>query len=324
MNLGDIRLSLYDRLGYNASPDSTVTRRLDRYINTSHREIITKKQMGKLRRWVLTFSSTANSPYCVLPQAAVMVLAIADRATNRILDEISLQDLRARDPGLNFASSIPDSYVILNMASPVAKDPSVACQPFVVSTSASDGNGVSAIIEGTITGGYYRRAEIGMNGLTPVAIDSIATWEHFTKFYLSGKATGTVTLTQGSGGNELSRIVAGRSRARYTQLHLSGTPASAATYYADVELHIDDMINPSDEPYTPEDFDWLLECGAARLEYLRRGGVSMSQWKVENDRWRSGLMDCQAFVTRLTGVARGSSKRNQFSQLPWNFPASPM
>lgn len=324
MNLGDTRLALYDRLGFNSSPDSVVTRRLDRYINTSHKEIITKKSMGRLRRTVLPFTSNAGSPFAVLPQAAVQVLAIADRATNRILDEITLQDLRARDPGLNFASTIPDAYTIINMAASVALDPSSATQLFAVSTSAADGTGISAIVEGIITGGYYRRAMTAMNGVTPVALDSSTAWIHITKFYLSGQATGNVTLTQGNGGNELARVVPGRSRARYTQIHFSGTPAAAATYYADVELHIDDMVNPSDEPYIPEDYDWLLECGALRLEYLRRGSPAIMQYKAELGRWIDGVKELQAFVTRLSGVARGPRRSYQFSQLPWNYPASGM
>lgn len=323
MNLGDIRLAIYDRLGYNSNVDSPVTRRLDHYINTSHKEIVTRKQMGKLRRWVLPFTCTANSPYVVLPQSAAQVICIVDRVNNRPLDEISLQDLRIRDPGLTFAGSIPDSYVVLNTASSVAVDPSTASQLYAVSDSVSDGPGLSVLVEGMITGGYYRRASVGLNGLTPVALDNNSTWIHVTKFYLSGKSTGNVTLTQGSGGNELSRVSQGRSRARYTTLHLSGTPSTAITYYADVELHIEDLVNPSDEPYTPEDYDWLLECGALRLEYLRRGGSSLQQYAAENARWTMGVKDLQAWVTRQTGIARKDNKRSQFSQLPWNFPASP-
>lgn len=319
MNLGDLRLNIFDTLGYYSSPDSTVTRRIDRYINTSHREILTRKQMGKLRRWVLPFSCVANSPFAVLPQAAVMILAIADRTTNRILDEISLQDLRARDPGLQFSSTIPDAYVVLNMSSSIAADPAAATQLFVQSDSAADGAGLMANIEGTITGGYFRRAQVSMNGLTQAAVDANTAWIHISKFYLTGKCTGNVTLLD-SGSVELARIAPGRTRGRYTTIHLSGTPAAIYTYYADVELHVEDMINPSDEPYTPEDYDWLLECGALRLEYQRRGTPAMAQWKVEQGRWEQGVRDLQSFVTRQTGVARGNRKTG-FSQLGWAFKA---
>jgi hypothetical protein len=319
MNLGNIRGTIYDRLGYYQNPDSAIVRRLDRMINDSHREIVTRKSMGRLRRAVLTFPSTSGNPLAVLPQAAVMVLAIADRSTNRILDEITLQDTRARDPGLKFTSSIPDAYTIINLSSAVAQDPAAALQLFVVSDNAADGAGISANIEGIVTGGYYRRARTALNGVTAVAMDTSTAWIHITKFYLSGQATGNVTLTDG-GANTYAQIVPGRSRARYTQIHLSGVPASAGTYYADVELHIDDMANPSDEPYTPEDFDWLLIAGALRLEYLRRGGPAMQQWKVEEKRWTDGVKDCQSFVTRTSGVARGSRK-TQFSHLGPFFPA---
>jgi hypothetical protein len=321
MTLSDIQSAVYDRLGYNATPGSEIVRRLNRYINDSHRAGLAGRQMGVLRRAVLTFSSVASSPFAVLPQAAVQVLAIADRTTNRILDEITLQDLRARDPGLNFASTIPDAYTIISYAAAVARDPSAATQLYAVSDDTRDGIGLSVYVEGTITGGAYRRASVTMNGTTPVALDSSTAWEHVTKFYTSGKGYGTITLTEGSGGTVLATIQPARNFSRYTQIHFSGTPVSAATYYADVELHIDDMIHPRDEPYFPEDFHYILEAGCLRKEYLKR--QRMDQYKVEQMIWDRGLADMRAWVTRRSGVARSSKRTRQFTQLPWNFRASP-
>src|SRR5437016_11975114 len=114
MVLSDIEGSLFDRLGFGANPDSSHTRRIRRFINLTHREILGMKGFGRLRRAVLPFNSVSNSPFAVLPQAAVAIIAIADRTSNRILDELTLQDLRRRDPGMKSGSAIPDGYVVIN------------------------------------------------------------------------------------------------------------------------------------------------------------------------------------------------------------------
>jgi hypothetical protein len=322
MNLGQIELAVYDRMSFNSTPDSAVTRRFRQYINDSYREILGKRGFGGLRRAILPCASVAGSPLMVLPQSAVSIIVITDRLNNRTLEPISIQDLRFRDPGLNFTNAIPDAYTILNYSACVAADPTVADQLWVVSDAAADGSGLSANVEGTITGGYYRRASVAMNGLTAINISStISTWLHVTKFYISGAASGNVTLHQTSGvGPELSRIVPGRSYPRYTLIHLSGTPAASQTYYADVMLHVEDMRNINDEPLMPEDFHWLLECGALKREYMRREKVA--QWKVEDANWRQGVADLGAFIRRRGGVSTGGQRGNdrrrvsQYSS-PW-------
>lgn len=322
MNLGEIEGSLYDQLGFPTTPDSSTIRKFRRYINTTQREILGKRGLSRLRRGILTFTSTANSPLAVLPQSCVHISIIADRTNRTVLDQISLQDMRFRDPGVASLSSNPDAYVVVNMASPVALDPSAAAALYVISDSAADGTGISASIEGTITGGYYRKASVAMNGLTAVAVDTSTAWEHITKFYVSSGAAGNITLRQTSGvGTELARITLGRTYARYTLLYLCPTPASAITYYCDCELHIEDMTAPKDEPYLPEDFHWLLESGALRREYEKR--EKGTQWKIEEDRYRQGLADLKLWVNRTGGVSIGGQRTGvprRFSQLGSNYP----
>jgi hypothetical protein len=322
MNLGQIELGVYDRLNFNSTPDSALARRVRRYINDAHREILGKREFGQLRRNILTCSSVANSPLMVLPQAAVAIIIISDRATNRTLDVISLADVRFRDPGLKFTSSIPDSYCVINYASVVAADPSVGDSLFVISDAAADGSGLAVNIEGTVTGGYYRRASVALNGLVAVNINAtITTWEHITKFYISGTAVGNVTLLQTSGaGPELARISPGHTYPRYTLIHLAGTPSTSATYYCDVEMHVEDMRNINDEPLLPEDYHWLLETGVLKREYMKR--EKMAQWKVEQQNWMAGLADMGAFLRRRGGVSKGGQRGQngrQFNQLnsPW-------
>lgn len=315
MVLGQLELGLYDRLGYNSTPDSAVTRRVRAALNQAQRKIMGMKPFARLRRAVLTCTSVANTPFMVLPQAAVSIAVVADRTNKYPLDEITLQELRFRDPGLASSSANPNAYAIINYSAAVARDPAAQNSLWAVSDSAADGSGVSVSIEGT-AGGYYRRANLTLNGLTAVNLaSSISTWEHVTKFYMSAVASGNVTLLEGSGvGTELARIVPGHSNGKYTQLHLSPTPSAAVTYYCDCELHVEDMININDEPMIPEDFHWLLPCEVMKVEFKKREKLAL--WKIEQAEWMQGLADLKAFVAKRGGIARGGSRdsRSRVSQ----------
>jgi hypothetical protein len=311
MNLGDIELAVLDRLNFNTSPDSSIRRQVRSDINIGHREILGSKGFGVLRRAVLPATSVASSPYMVLPQAATAIITIIDRANNRILRPMSLQDVRYRDPGQTFTGSIPDGYAVLNYAAPVALDPSAAASLFAVSDSALDGSGTSVNVEGIVTGGVYRRASVVMNGVTAVNISStISTWIHVLKFYVSSQAAGNISLHETSGvGTELGRIQTGRSYPRYTQVYLTGIPAAAQTYYCDVELHVEDMVNSTDEPLIPEDFHYLLISSALKRYYLKRR--DFDSLRAETATWAQGFGNLATFVRRRAGVAVSGQRNNQ-------------
>lgn len=325
MNLADIRTDLYDRLSLTTTPPTAVSARLDRFINQTHKRILAKKGFTKLRRHVLTAACVANEPFMTLPQAMTRVIIVTDRVNRWPLDEISIQDSRRRDPGIAQLVSYPNAYYVDNFSSATARDPSAACQPFVVSDDAADGATKKVYIEGIITGGYFRSASIAMNGLTPVAVDALATWVYIQKFYFQNTAgttaspTGNVTLTEGSGGNELARLGPGRSYGRYTRLGLYGTPTQANTYYVDGDLHVSDMAQADDEPLIPEDWHPMIVSGALAMEYRKRErldlmGAEMREFKEMED----GL---KLYLASQSGVARNPQTPALFSQLGPNFPA---
>lgn len=320
MNLAELQLSIFDTLGLGTAAGTEDRRRITRHLNTAHREMLTKKNIAKYRFATLPFTCVALSPYAVLPQAAVRILGITDRTNRRPLDEVSIGDIRQRNPGNDF-TNIPYGYTAVNPSAPVALDPSAAAELFVISTAAGDGTGISAFVEGTITDGYYRRAQIAMNGLTAVSLNTaITTWVHITKFYVGGAATGTITLHQTSGvGTELARIQPGRSYARYTKIELVDIPSSAITYYADVELHVDDMISPFDEPLIPEDFHWVLEANALWKEYKKREKWAAA--KDERDRYFDGRAELQVYAAKPGNYGINAHGARQFSQLGANYPA---
>lgn len=322
MNLATIQSQLYNKLNFKSSPDADVVARLLGFINESQRELLGMKGLDKLRRSILTFASVANSPFAVLPQAAVQVISVMDRTNNVVLSDISLQDLRFSDPGLVATTGYPYEYAILNLSSPVTRQPAAAGVLSIVSTSASDGATKTAYVEGIDSSGNYKTASIALNGVTPVA-PAGSTWLSITKFYISltaGGATtaaGAVTLSDASA-NVLGTIPIGYFHSRYSMLHLHPTPTGVVTYYADVVLHVEDMANGGDEPLIPEDFHYLLMAGAAQKEYDRR--EKTPQATKEMLRWQRGVSDLKLFVRRKSGVAIGDRRVRRFSQLGSNFP----
>lgn len=318
MNLTTMRAYLYRHLGYGLNPESAVITRLDSYVNEAYREILGMKGFARLRRSLLTFSSVANSPFAVLPQAASRIITIQDRTNMRMLTEESIQDLRYTDPGLTATSSFPDRYVIINLASPVAVDPSTADALHIKSDSVSDTG--TAYLQGVITGGYPKSASVTMTGLTGVAIGG-SDWIAVTKLFLSAAAVGNVTLTQTSDvGTELSRIQPGSAYARYSRIHLYPTPSTSATYYADVDLHVEDLAQAFDEPLLPEDFHWLLMCGAMMKEMDKR--EKPVSYGIHSSRWKRGLADLRVYLRQPTGVSPNSDRRpRRWSMLGPYFPS---
>lgn len=314
MNLSTIQADLYSKLSYQASPNSEVVARLLRFVNETQREILGMKALARLRRTVLTTACVSGSPFMVLPQAAARIRSIQDRTSKVLLQEISLSDLRNVDPGLSASVSSPWAYVIMNLAAPVATDPSTADKLYVISDNAGDTQ--TAYIEGIVTGGYYQTVSAVVNGVTGVQFGALATWIAITKFYLSAAATGNVKLLQTSAaGSELARIAPGGQYARYSRVQLYGTPSQANTYYVDVELHIGDMANAGDEPYLNEDFHWLIPCGALMKEFTKR--EKWSAYGIEAARWKRGIEDLTSFANPSTIGNTGS--RLGFSQLGPNF-----
>lgn len=314
MLLSDIKSRVYDRLGYTSAPPTDVARRLLAYMNDAQREVARMRGMARFRRTILTCASVANSPFMVLPQAAVRLAGLTDRTSQKSLKEISIMDIRFRDPGLSRVDSNPDAYAIINMASMVAKQPSDASTLYIKSTVAET---PTAYIEGITTGGLYRSTSVVLTGTTAVAFPG-TDWIEVTKLFLSAATTGVVTLLEDSGaGTELARIGVGRTNARYTRLHLHGTPSQALTYYADVELHIEDLAVDGDQPFFLEDFHEAIVYGCLKREFFKR--EKMQEYAIANSEWKAVIGDMKAYAR--TNTDDGRSGRSQFSMLGSNFPA---
>ncbi len=315
MRLVDIESTVYEQLNYATNPDPIVINRIRRAINETHRNILGMRGFDRLRRALLTANSIANVPYMSLPEAAVKIHSIADRTRKLLLREVSQQDIRYSDPGLSAVTAYPYEYAIDNYAAPVSQDPPSASGVWVQSSSASDGSGTWAYVEGVTSNGAYRRGKVALNGVTATQVDSgISTWIKITKFYLTAAPIGTVSLYGDSGGTIPLAIIAPQNlTARYTRVELHPVPTGVVTYHVDVELHVNDMSIASDEPLVPEDFHWLLESGALLREYQKRQQVALVQ--LEERRFVKGISDMRSFVRQTSGATANSRRPTRFTTL---------
>lgn len=321
MNLNSILSILYDRLAYTSSPDAATVSRLKGYINETHREVLAKRGLTKLRRWVIPFTTVAGNQNVTLPEACVRLHGVTDRTNNRELDETDVDTVRRRDPGLLQSTSTPDAFAVYNLASALQTDLTAAAAVYGGSDVAGDDNTKKLFIEG-IAGGRPIVASIAMNGLTQVLPSALATFTQVTKFYIGlaaggvTTAAGNITLTQGLAGAEISRIIAGRAYARYSRILLAPTPSTIMTLYADCDIHIEEMSNLGDEPLIPEDFHRVLVDGSLMKEYeKRKDPQSYGQAKA---RFNDGIAELRLWVTRPGNVAY---RPLQFSQLGAYFEA---
>lgn len=322
MNLSEIEAAIYARLSFTSTPSSDVISRLRGHVNSTQRAILGQKQCSKLRRATLTFSSVADSEFAVLPQVATKIYSIVDPTNQWPMNEVDIADIRINDPGLSAGSATPYAWAVDNMSAAAAKQPSNASQLFAKSTSASDDSTKTLYVEGVTTGGYYRTASVAMNGTTAVSFTP-TDFILVTKFYVNLTAAGTasaagvITLHEDSGvGTELSRIPVGRSYPRYTRIVIYPKPTAAVVYNADVDLHVENMSEETDEPYLPEDFHEVLVEGALMREYERREKPIL--YAQARSRYRDILGDMKLYIAKKSSVTVDISAR--YSQLGPYYP----
>ena len=324
MTLGTILADAYRRLRYQASPAADVTTRLTAFANDQHRALLSLPELTQLRDATLTFASSSGVATSVLPQAVARIKGIHERTNNRVLTEITLDELRKRDPGLT-SSGTPWAFARGGYVE-VAVQPSAATELFVDSTAAGDTGTV--YVEGIRTGGYPIAFSTTMTGTTEKSIGSAYTDIILvTKFYISAAAVGTVTLWQGTTGapptltTELARIPIGQTYARYQQIHWHPVPSAAVTYYADVTRAILDMANANDEPLLPPDFHDLIGLGIRRREFEYQGDERLLITAAEEKERIAALR----YFVQSTGTGllsrRGGTRQRRWSMLGPNYPA---
>jgi hypothetical protein len=317
MTFSEIQKDLYRRLGYDATPATAVTTRLNAFINESHHDLMSMPGMERMRDDTISVASVASREYIALPQAVDRIIAVTDRTNSLSLRSISKRRVREINP--NQLTGTPHAFAVLGTRG-VAVQPSNASDIFVDSTSASDTN--TAYLEGVRTGGYRDTTSVTMTGVTAIGFDTPdhTDWTQIDKFYVDTAAVGTVTLHEdASGGTELARIPIGATYARYLHMLLEPVPSAVVTYHIDYVRQIEEMSIANDEPLLPRDFHRMLVTGARMKEYERR--EDMNRYKLAQIEFLEGVRKLKYWLAS-SGVQELVNRRAEHSNLEPGFPAS--
>ena len=294
MTFAEILSDAYEDLNYASSPAAAVVTRLKKYANQGLRSIVGMPGMGELldSDAPYTFASVASTARYVLPESIAFIRSIHERTNDFKLEPMTMDQYRRVDADSASNSGTPERYVPFGRTA-VATQPSDASELFIKSTSAGDTG--TAYVEGIITGGYVRTANVAMTGVTAVSLNTaITSFIQVTDVYLSANAVGTVTLHEDSGaGTELARITIGQKRPRYFGFYLWPTPASAITYYVDYRRELVELVNDTDEPPLPTDFHYVLPAYIRWREYEK---TSDSRAVDAKELWFRGLKDLKTRV----------------------------
>lgn len=248
-----------------SDPNAT---RVTSFLNTTHRQILGLPGLDSLRDDTITFASVAGQSLYGLPPAVMRVEGISERTQLWSLQGISLSDLRAMDPGLT-STGTPDRYVLRGVQQ-VAVQPAAATGLWVASSNAGDVT-QSIKVETIRTGGLRFTGAVTVTGTVRVQLGTLTDHIEVTKFYTDLVSLGDLTLyTAAVGGTALATIPLGTFSSRYLGVQLYPTPGSVITYYVDYVRTILDLVNPTDEPFLPDDFHWLLVEGALMKEWTKR------------------------------------------------------
>lgn len=245
--------------------------RVRAFLNDWHRRLLTQPGLERLRDDVITFPTVAATSRYGLPLAVAKILRIYEPTTNRIrLVERSLDWLRTMP---STTSGVPEAWIPLGYT-PVATQPSTVTAAgtalWIKSSNAND-TVQKVYIEGAQTGvsaGDWFGLNASLNGTTSVQIGTISDALVINKFFLDAACQGSVSLmTLTAAGTTLATIPSGQLRAMYFTIILWPTPAAVYTMNVDYTRAITQMIQPTDAPLLPEDFHYLLGCGARANEY---------------------------------------------------------
>lgn len=267
MTFLQMKQDVYRRCGHPSSPQTEVVTRIDAFLNRWNRKILSAKGMEPLRRVTLSVSSVANqATYGIALQK---IRYVFEATTQRRIWEKTLAWYTNRFPDPTRFTGTPTDWVPLGLTR-IHTRPSAACELFVVSTEAADTGTVR--VTATRSNGYQVALSKALTGTTPVSMSTTITDViDISDVRLSAAQTGTVTVTQGSGGTELSKMVIGQTAPRFLRIALAPTPAAVITYSIIGIAPLVDMANDTDEPFEDADFHDILVDGAVHDEWMSRG-----------------------------------------------------
>lgn len=283
---------VYRKVGFRDAPESDVQARVKQTVNIWHRRLISRPGFQVLRNAPpITFATVANQANYAMPQALARINNIVDRTTPITFERRSLEWQRDRDPQMTTISQ-PWTWAEIGWRQ-VAADP-VTTGVWVASSAAGDTT-QTAYIEG-VRANSTRSGPISvtLTGTTRVQLGTFTDYTELDKAFISAASVGTVTFYDAAvSGNALATISIGKTSAKHLWITLWPVPAGVITNYVDYERQIEDMVQDSDEPLLPEDFQNLLIDAGAMEEWLRKND---SRGKDEKSLLDEQIRKLQHFV----------------------------
>lgn len=322
LTLTTLLTDLYSELRYAASTPTSVTDRLTRYLNRTHRELLTIPGMTRLRDDTFPITTVANQAQSGLPPAISRIQGIVDRVNNHKLKQVPLEQLRLMDPSQAFVAGYPLRYAVVGERH-VQTQPAAATGVWAVSSSASDTT-QKVYLETILTGGYINYPSsvfVTLNGTTRVQFGARTDIINVSKFYLDlTGAVGFVSLFDAAvAGNELARIPPQQTYARYLTVEWHPIPTTAQVLYVDATRQVIDLVNGGDEPLIPSDFHYVMHLGALAKEYTFLDDSRAAQARAD---YAAGMRALKSWVgndgdrlASLRSIPRG------WSPLGSSFPA---
>ena len=320
MTLQEMRADVYDDLNQGPTPGADMEARVTRLINRAYRAILREPGLSIVRGTLNPFTFTTEDGRSIygLPSSVLRIRSITERDSDRRLVEVSLDEIRARDPGMT-ESGTPWAYTVLGHR--VIQEPPVSTGLWVVSASASDTT--QAIQVAGIRAGGLLAPEVSanLNGTTRVAIGSLTDYVDVTSISLQQACVGVVSIYDAaSGGNVIAEIGVGQISPRYLCVQLYPPPTAAVVFYADGDEPVPVLNGQNDVPILPEEFHDVITAGAKMFNAENSADAMRYQmWKRHYD---LGLSRLKSFLSQPDTVAiLGRPSSSAYSRAGAWYPA---
>lgn len=321
MTVTDLLARVYENVGYASSPASAVTTRITNSLNQAHRAILREPGLARLRDTTvpLTFASVASQKFYGLPAELERITAITETDNDRLLQPISLQELRITDPGLS-NSGTPWAYVPLGYRQvPI---PPEGTGVWAASSAAGDsGSGYGVKVNAVTTSGLAIDLKADLTGTTRVQIGTATDLQDVRLFSLEKACAGVVSLyNAAAAGTTLAQIGIGQQSSSYFTVQLYPTPSSAITYYVDGTLAIPtlDTTDGAEVPLVPTAFHDLLSTYATAKEWEYqddpRYATAMREFSLGLQRLKHHT---QSSAAEIPVLGRGAARRKISREGAW-------
>lgn len=236
-----------------------------------------------------TFDTVANQAVYGLGIPMGRLLGISQDLNEATLALRDRAWLRRSDPGLSAIGSPADAYIPRGWF-PVQTQPANASSIFAKSSSAAD---TTQVIDWEFTTSALQRVSgnTTLTGTTALQLGTATTVVEVVKLSLRTAGAGTITVTEDSGaGATLLTVPIGQTFGRFLHVQLWPTPSAVLTYRVDYSREVQDMVQDTDQPLIPPDFQHLLAMGA---EY--------DEWrKLSDDRYSVTYQDIDRELGKLS------------------------